>query len=192
MDFTKLADEKQIERTIASLAKNGITALVVENGAAAKQKALEFIPKGAEIMAMTSVTLDTLGLAKELNESGNYDPVRAKITKQLGAAPDWVIGSVHAVTESGHVFIASQTGSQLSAYAYGANYVLWIVGTQKIVADDALAQKRIYEHCLVLEGIRAEKAYGKAGSAVNKILTVNGEIKKDRITIIFVKEVLGF
>jgi hypothetical protein len=52
--------------------------------------------------------------------------------------------------------------------------------------------KRIYEHCLPMEAKRAEKAYGRAESSVNKILIVNKEFKPGRSTLIFVKEVLGF
>src|SRR5438309_355317 len=33
--------------------------------------------------------------------------------RQLSAAPDWVVGSVHAVTEDGSLLIASASGSQL-------------------------------------------------------------------------------
>ena len=53
----------------------------------------------------------------------------------LGAAPDFVIGSVHAVTEQGQVMAASFSGSQLASYVSGAGSVIWVVGTQKLVRD---------------------------------------------------------
>lgn len=53
--------------------------------------------------------------------------------RKVGASPDVVIGSVHAVTEQGQVLIASGSGSQLAPYAYGAPMVIWVVGTQKLV-----------------------------------------------------------
>lgn len=112
--------------------------------------------------------------------------------QRLGATPEWVLGSVHAVTETGEALIASNTGSQLPAYAFGVGKVIWVVGTQKIVKDREEGLGRIYEHSLPLESERAKKAYGVPGSAVNKILIVNREVQPGRITMILVNERLGF
>lgn len=201
--FDTKADEKTIQKTIESLKNNGINALSVENQEEARKKIEEIIPRGSEVMSMTSVTLDESGIAKMINELGNYISVRNKIyssdkkidakeTKKLGAAADWAIGSVHAVTENGEIMIASNTGSQLPAYAYAAGRVVWVVGTHKIVKNIEEGFKRIYERSLPLESERAKKAYGVSGSAVNKILIINKEISEGRITLIFVNEVLGF
>ena len=201
MKWNTLATKESVEKTIASLKANGIEAMFVENGVEAKKKAFEIIPKGAEVMNMTSVTLDTIGLPKELNESGKFNSVRAKLTdkniparekKMLGAAPEVVVGSVHAVTENGEVLVASNSGSQLPAYAYGSDKVIWIVGTQKIVKNLEDGKKRIYKYVLPLESERAKKAYGVAGSFVSKLLVFNREASAGRISMILVGEVLGF
>ena len=201
--YDQLASSEQIEATIAALQANGINGLVVESGEEAKKKVLELLPEGTEVMTMTSVTLDTLGIAQEINESGKYDSVRVKLNamnretqgsemQKLGAAPDWTVGSVHAVTEDGKVLIASNTGSQLPAYAYGAGHVVWVVGAQKIVKDVEAGLKRIYHYVLPLEAERAKKAYGAPGSFVSKLLVINRENIENRITIIFIKEVIGY
>lgn len=202
--WNKLADEQAIQNTVKALGKNGIEAVVVENGKEAKRMVLESIPQGSEVMTMTSVTLDTIGLSEEINKvNGKFKPVRDKLyamdknTQQqemnrLGAAPEFAVGSVHAVTEDGHVLIASNTGSQLPAYAYSALQVIWVVGAQKIVKNTDEGFKRIYEYTLPLESERAKKAYGAPGSAVNKLLIINQEIQKGRIKLIIVKEELGF
>ncbi len=204
MNFGTPASEVSIKRAIDALKANGIDAIVATNAEDAKKKALELIPAGAEVMTMTSITLEKLGITKEINESGTYDSVRNKLNKmdrktqgremqRLGAAPEYTIGSVHAVSEDGKVFIASNTGSQLPAYAYGAGHVVWVVGTQKIVENQEAAMKRIYDYVLPLESDRANKAYNStAGSAVRKMLIVNSEGTPGRITIIFVPEVVGF
>ncbi len=202
-DFNTPATQESITKTIAALKENGIEAVLVEDGEEAKKKALELIPKGAEVMTMTSVTLDTLGISKEINESGKFNSVRAQFAKldpktegkrmkQLGAAADIAIGSVHAVTEDGHVLIASASGSQLPAYVYGAGKVIWVVGAQKIVTNIDMGMKRIYQHTLPLESERARKAYGVAGSSVNKMLILNKEAEPGRITMVIVNEVIGF
>ncbi|MBI4054116.1 MAG: LUD domain-containing protein [Candidatus Doudnabacteria bacterium] len=200
--FGQLASDQTIEKTIAALAANGVKAEVAENGEAAKQKVLKLIPAGAEVMDMTSVTIGTVSIVKEILESGRYNSVRNKLNKmdrktqsaemqKLGAAPDWAVGSVHAVTEGGSVVIASATGSQLPAYAYGATHVVWVVGAQKLVKNLDEAMKRLYEYTLPLEDERARKAYGM-GSGVNKVLIVNKEVSPGRISMIIVKERLGF
>ncbi|MEK6933533.1 MAG: lactate utilization protein [Nanoarchaeota archaeon] len=200
--WNELANDVVIKNTIESLKKNGINAELVKTRDEAKKKVLSLIPEGAEVMAMTSVSLDTINIPEEI-KSGNYNSVREKLysmdrethgreTQKLGAAPEYAIGSVNAVTEDGKVMIASNTGSQLSAYAYGSSKVVWVVGTQKIVKNIEEGMKRIYEHSLPLESERAKKAYGVPGSSVNKILIVNKEIQQNRIHIIFVNEQLGF
>ncbi len=201
-DFGELADEQTIEKTKAALKANGLEAWVVNSGEEAKAKIMELLPPGAEVMSMTSMTLEALGIAKEINTAGKYASVRSKLTsmskdsqgsemRKLGAAPDWTVGSVHALTEDGHAVIASMTGSQLPAYAYGAGKVIWVVGAQKIVQDVAEGLQRINDYVFPLEDARAMKAYG-VHSGVNKLLIVNKEVQPGRITVIIVKEKLGF
>ena len=200
--WEKLADKGIVEKTIASLKQNGIDAYFVETEKEAKVKALEMIPEGAEIMTMTSMTTEAISLAKDINEAGKFNPIIKKLysmdrntqgaeMRRLGAAHDFTVGSVHAITEDGHVIIASATGSQLPAYAYGAGKVIWIAGTQKIVKNTEEGIKRIYEHTFPLEDARARKTYG-VGSGVNKILIINKEFIPGRIALILVNKVLGF
>ena len=200
----KKADKKTVEKTIDALQARNINALYVETGNEAKKKVLELIPKGAEVMTMTSVTLSSLGIPDIINESGDYDAVKPKLLKmdratqsldmqKIGAAPEWSIGSVHAVTQEGNVVIASNTGSQLPGYLYGSQHVIWVVGTQKIVKDLDTAMKRIYDYILPLESVRLNKQYNTtSGSNVSKIAIVNKEFNPKRVTLIFVNEVLGF
>jgi hypothetical protein len=98
---------------------------------------------------------------------------------------------VHAVTEDGRVMIASKTGSQLGPYASGAGNVIWVVGAQKLVKDMGEGVRRIYEYCLPREEVHMQELY-HTGTAPNKILIVNGEMRPGRITMIIVKEDLGF
>lgn len=202
-NWENLASDESINKVVAALKNEGIDALIVNTGDEAKAKILQMVPKGAEVMTMSSQTLEATGIAKEINESGNYDSIKAKLLKmdrttqgremqKLGAAPDWALGSVHAVSEDGHVFIASNTGSQLGAYAYSASHVIWVVGTQKIVKNFDEGIKRVYEYSLIKESERQKANGNPNGSNVSKLLIVNKEFKPQRITMILVKERLGF
>lgn len=194
-DFGQLAAEESVAKTAQALQANNIQVVIAESGQEAKEKVLQLIPAGAEVMCMSSVTLDTIGLSeldtvkKQLMAMDRA--TQSREMRKLGSAPDWAIGSVQAVTEDGQMVMASNSGSQLPAYAYGSEHVIWVVGQQKIVKNLDEAFKRIYEYVLPLEDARAQKAYGM-GSNVSKILIINKEIAPQRITVILVKESLGF
>lgn len=200
MQYARLASREQIERTAKALEKNGIHALIAENGEEAKNKLFENIPTDAEVFTATSRTLDTLGIPEEVNQ--RYNSVRSKLASmnnqtqgremvKLGATPEYTVGSVHAVTEDGTVVIASNTGSQLAGYAASAAHVVWVVGAQKIVPNLEEAIKRIYEYTLPLEDERALQTYGM-NSNVSKLLIVHKEVMPGRTTLILVNENLGF
>ncbi|HCC79241.1 MAG: hypothetical protein A2X25_15440 [Chloroflexi bacterium GWB2_49_20] len=200
--YANLASDAQIERTRKALEINNIHTIVAMNGADAKRKVFEIIPMNAEVFTASSVTLNTLGIAEEINQSGRYNSVRTKLgemdpqtqkreMEKMGATPEYMIGSVHAVTETGRVIIASKTGSQLAGYVAAAAYVIWVVGIQKIVPTLELGLRRLEEYVLPLENARSLEAYG-IGSSINKLLIVNKEFKPGRTTMILVKENLGF
>jgi hypothetical protein len=102
-----------------------------------------------------------------------------------------MLQAVSTLTEDGHVLIAPNTGSQLGPYASGAGKVIWVIGAQKIVKDLEEGLRRIEEYCYPLEEVQMQELY-KMHSGVNKVLIVNREIRPNRITMIIVKEELGF
>ncbi len=200
--FAKLAPDDRIERTGKALEANGIHVQVAETGEDAKRMFFDLVPDGSEVFLGASVTLEQLGIKDIIDNSGRFDAVRPKIfamdratqgreIRKLGGAPDYAAGSVHAVTEAGQVIIASKTGSQLGPYASGAGKVIWVVGAQKLVKDLDEGFRRIYEYDVPREEVHMQELY-HTGTSPNKILIVNREIRPDRITMIIVKEDLGF
>jgi L-lactate utilization protein LutC len=201
-EFAKRANAEKIVRTAKALEANGIQVLVAENGAEAKRLFFELVPAGAEVFLGASVTLEKLGIKDEIDKSGRYEALRPKMfamnretqgreIRKLGGAPDYAAGSVHAVTEDGHVLIASNTGSQLGSYATSAGKVIWVVGSQKIVKDINAGFRRLKEYVVPLEETHMQELY-HVGTNISKVLIVNREIRPNRITMIIVKEELGF
>ncbi len=201
-EFTKLASDEQVERVAKVLEMNGMKTFVVENGEEAKKIVLDLVPQGAEVYANQSQTLDKLGLREEFDRSGRYNAVRPKVLsldrktqadeiRKLRSSPDYIIGSVQAITETGQVMTSSFGGSQLGAYAYGSAKVIWVVGTQKLVKNLDEGFRRIEEYSYPLEDARLLAAFG-IHSAVGKTLIVNREVVPGRITIVLVKEELGY
>jgi hypothetical protein len=200
--FATLASDTRVRRATAALEGHGITVKRAADVAEAKRIVLGLIPAGAQVHHGASQTLDVSGVTDEIENSGRYDAIRPRIwsmdrqtqadeIRRLTSAPDVMLGSVHAVTESGSLVAASMGGSQLGPYVSGAGRVILVVGTQKIVTDLEEGLRRIDEYALPLEDARAQAAYG-VHSGVNKVLIINREISPGRITVVFVDEVVGF
>ncbi len=201
-EFTQLASEEQIAKTVQAVEDHGIRAMVFESGQEARSYVLDLIPSGAQVYNSPSRTLELIGLAEDIEHPTRFQSVRAQLLsldrvtqrtemRKLGASPDVLVGSVHAVTERGEIMIASATGSQLGPAASGAGMVIWVVGTHKLVHTLEDGLRRIREHSLPLESERTKEVYGQA-SAINKLLIVSGEAYPGRITIVLVKQLLGF
>jgi hypothetical protein len=110
--------------------------------------------------------------------------------KAIAGQPDYALGSVHAVTRTGVLFIASASGSQLASYAWGAANVIFVVGAQKLVPTLDAARERIFEHSLKLEDARALAGYGQ-NSYVGKILEIDQE-RPGRIHVVLIRQSVGF
>jgi len=181
---------------------NGISVVRAANAAEAKQVVLGLIPDGSQVHQGASLSLEAAGITDEIERSGRYEPLRPRIwsmdretqgddIRRLSSSPDVMLGSVHAVTETGSLVAASASGSQLGPYASGAGKVILVAGTQKIVSDVEEAFRRIDEYVFPLEDARAQAAYG-VNSGVNKVLIINKEWMPGRTTVVLVGEVLGF
>ena len=200
--FAAVADDARVTRTVAALEANGFSVLHAANADEAKRIVLGLIPAGSQVHQGASQSLEVSGIAEEIERSGRYEPLRPRMfsmdretqadeIRRLTSSPDVMLGSVHAVTETGSLLTASMGGSQLGPYVSGAGKVILVVGTQKIVSDLEEGLRRINEYAFPLEDARAQAAYG-IHSAVNKVLIINREIVPGRITVVLVDEVLGF
>jgi hypothetical protein len=131
--FEDAADDATIARTATALRDKGYEVHVVDDHKTAKALLISLVPEGAEVSEGASKTLDELGVTAAIEESGKFDAVRPRTrsmdrndpaalreARKLGVAPDYWLNSAHAVTEDGTIVIASNTGSQLGAIAFGA------------------------------------------------------------------------
>jgi hypothetical protein len=200
--FTDPAPAEQLERAAAALTAHGFTVEILDAAAAARTRIKDLIPEGASVFTGASETLRLSGIDADINTSGRYEAVKPRglamdrATQldeiwRLISTPDVIVGSVHAVTETGSLVIASASGSQLPGYAGGAARAIWVVGAQKVVPDLSTALRRVEEHCLPLESARAQAAYGQP-SAINRLLILNAEPYPGRGTVLLLREAIGF
>jgi predicted RNA-binding protein with PIN domain len=192
---------EQLERLAETLRSHKIDAIVVGTGAEARQVVLGIIPDGAEVHSGKSRTLEEIGLYAELVESGRYDALRPKMfrmdratqgreIRRMVAAPDFMVGSVAAITEDGTLVAASATGSQLGAYASGAGRLILVVGSQKLVPDVAAALRRIDETVTPWENEQVRARLG-VDTALLRVLLLYGEWQPGRTTVVLVEEPVG-
>ena len=190
----------QLTRAAKALGERNYAAHVVDTPADASELLFELLPRDKEIFTAAGETLRLSGIAEHIDASGEFRSVRQRLTEfegdvetqiKLGAAPDVVVGSVHAVTEDGIMVAASASGSQLASYAAGARKAYWIVGAQKVVPDLETALRRVRTYSLPREYDRIMKASGFQ-SFIGKLLILEREAFPDRGTVILVREAIGF
>jgi LUD domain len=201
-DFAHLASDEQIAATQQALNANNIQTVVVDTAEEARQYVLSLLPEGAEVHMGASRTLDQIGLTAEIEESGRYQAIRPQLRtldrmtqgrefRKLASSPDFMLGSVHAVTEQGQVLVASGGGSQIGPYASGAGTVIWVVGAQKLVRTLEDGLRRLQEYAYPLEDERMREATGRS-TRLNQVLIINGSLQPNRLKMVIVKEQLGF
>lgn len=202
--FGDRADDATIEQTAAALRAKGYAVHVVETGEDARRLILDLLPEGAEVGQGASTTLEVIGVTHEIEESDRFDAVRKhtramdrstpeglRAMRKLGVGPDWYVNSAHAVTDDGTIVIASNTGSQLAPLSFGAGEVIFAIGSQKLVPDLETAMRRIEQHALPLENARMQGIYG-IDSEIKKLLIIHKESRPGRITVVLIKEPVGF
>ncbi|GAB2882343.1 LUD domain-containing protein [Streptomyces mayteni] len=200
--FTDPAPARRLERAATALTTHGFAVEILDDAAGARTRVRELLPAGASVFTGASETLRLSGIAEDINDSGRYDAIRPRVLamdratemdeiRRLTASPEVIVGSVHAVTETGSLVIASGSGSQLPGNAGGAARAIWIVGAQKVVPDLPTALRRVEDHCLPLENARTQEAYGWP-SVVNRLLILNAEFHPGRGTVLLLREAIGF
>ena len=197
-----LADDAAIQRTVEALGARNIETVVVDSSELAKAQLIEMVPKGSEVFTNTSETLDSIGYTVYMHQNPHYkdlhdlvvaetDPVEQRELRRLSSVARYFIGSVNAIAETGEVVVASSSGSQLGAYVFGAKYVIWVAGIQKIcpTLSDAIDRVRGYtleKHDQWLE------AMGRNPAPIGKLAIFEREVVPGRIRMILIKESLGW
>ena len=201
VDFAAPASEAELEALAEKLRARNFEVVIVQDGAEAKAEVLKRIPEGAQVHSGKSKTLEDAGLFKEFMEGDRFDFVRKRTMKldpktqrdemrKLGAAPDVMVNSAHAVTEEGQIVITSASGSQIGPIASGAGRLILVIGSQKIVPDLDAAFRRIREHVFPYEDARLREAMG-IGTKITRTLILDQDFLPGRTTVILVREPIG-
>jgi L-lactate utilization protein LutC len=200
-NFAAPASEDTIQRVAEKMRERNIEVVVVNDGDEARRLVLERLPERAEVHSASSKTLQDAGIYDVINDESRYDALRPRYLKmdrqtqareirKLIAAPDFMLGSVNAVTEDGVLVAASASGSQVGPYAGTAGKVILVVGSQKIVPDLEAAFRRTRQYVLPWVDAQVRKVRS-TGSFVAKLLIVERESVDGRMTVILVRKPIG-
>jgi hypothetical protein len=204
MKYNTLASKSVIKKVMDAVKQRGITPELVDTKEDALRRLQRMIPSEAEVMTGSSTTLNQIGFT-DLLKSGKHtwknwkdiilsekDGAKQMELRRKSVLSEYFLGSVHAIAETGEMVIASASGSQLPAYIFTSNNVIWVAGTQKITPALPDAIKRVEEYVFPTEDARM-KMEGAAGSTIGKLLIFEKEINPARkLTLILVNEILGF
>jgi hypothetical protein len=199
--YTIPASEETLQRVAEKIRERNIEAIVVDDGDAARKIVLERVPKGAEVYSGKSKTLQDIGVFDAIHQSGEYDALRNRTMKmdrqtqmreirKLMGTPDYVLGSLNAVTEDGILVATSALANQIGPYASTAGKVILVVGSQKIVPDLETALRRIRDYVLPWEDAQVRQRM-PSGSFIGKTLIIERESAAGRMTVILVRQPLG-
>ena len=200
--FALPAQEEQLTRAADALAGRGVAVEILDDADAARARIRELVPEGSAVFTSSSETLRLSGIGDDLDSSGRYRAIRPLVTsmdratrmdeiRSLIAAPQVVVGSLAAVTETGSLLAASASGSQIPAYAGGAAQRIWVAGAQKVVPDLETALRRIETYAYPLEDRRARAVYGSP-SAISEVLIVNGDLVPGRTRLLLLRQAIGY
>jgi len=203
--FNTRASQESIEKTVQALEANGFQPEVAENRVEALERIKALIPKDASIHNGASTTLQEIGYIDYLkSDTHGWNNLHATILAETdtekqnklrreSAFSEYYLGSVHALSETGEMVIASNSGSQMPHLVFTSPNIILVVGTQKITPTLADAIQRLEEYVIPLEDKRAMEAYkSHTMNAKTLILHKENPMWGRKVHVILVKEPLGF
>lgn len=205
MQYDTLANEDVVNATMSALRERNIEPMMVANRIEALEKVKSLIPGGVSVMNGSSRTLEEIGFVEYL-KSGSHgwnnlhaavlaeqDLAKQELLRKQSVLSDYYVGSVHAISGTGELVFASNTGSQLPHLVFTSPNIVLVAGTQKITPTLADAMARLHDYVFPLEDQRMKEA-GYGGSGISKTLIFNREnpMMKRKVTLILVNEKLGF
>eukprot|EP01116_Phalansterium_solitarium_P008317 TRINITY_DN21_c0_g1_i1.p2 TRINITY_DN21_c0_g1~~TRINITY_DN21_c0_g1_i1.p2 ORF type:complete len:232 (-),score=83.23 TRINITY_DN21_c0_g1_i1:93-788(-) len=207
--YSRPASQESLDKTVAALKAKQFNVQVAENKEEALKLLVNTIPAGVSVHNASSTSLIEIGFVEHFKTQTQWVNVHAQILAEkdqakvetlrrtAGNTSDYFLTSVSALTESGETTIVDMSGSRVGPVAHGAGKVIFVLGSNKIVADAAAARDRTHNYQFALESARvriAYAAYGMTASSINTELTINNgsPMAPGRYHFIIVKEALGY
>lgn len=201
----KAANEKRIEAIIKNLEARNMSGYYCETAEDAKRKILSMIGEDVLVSWGGSVSLDELGIKKELKnvlDGTAPTPEEALENRRKAFMADVYLTGTNAITMDGKLVNIDKTGNRVAAMCFGPKKVIVVAGVNKIVENEEAAVGRIRTEACVPNAIRLGlmtpcAVTGKCAECLGKSLccytvTTRASAVKDRIHVLLVNENLGY
>lgn len=196
------------EQIIKGLESRNMTGYYAKSKEEALKMALDLIPEGSRVAKGGSMSVVEIGL-EDAVKNGNYEycdraAMKDKREAELFAySAEVYLGSVNAITEDGVLVNIDGNSNRVSAYAYGPEKLVLIVGLNKVASDADAAMKRARNEAATINAQRfgLSTPCSKTGRCMDckspdticcQFLITRYSRHKDRIHVILVNENLGF
>ena len=196
------------EQIIKGLESRNMSGYYAKSKEEALKMALDLIPEGSRVAKGGSMSVVEIGL-EDAVKNGNYEycdraAMKDKREAELFAySADVYLGSVNAITEDGVLVNIDGNSNRVSAYAYGPEKLVLIVGLNKVASDADAAMKRARNEAATINAQRfgLSTPCSKTGRCMDckspdniccQFLITRFSKHKDRIHVILVNENLGF
>lgn len=170
--------------------------------------ALDLIPEGSTVTMGGSMSVREIGLVDALNR-GNYNFIDRdnyedkKAAALMAYSADVYLGSSNAITNDGVLVNIDANSNRVSAYAFGPEKVVLIVGMNKVAGDIDSAMKRARNTAATMNAMRfgLDTPCSKTGACYNckshdticcNFLITRCERHDGRMHVILVNDNLGF
>jgi hypothetical protein len=166
IDETDIREEKSFfnknraQKVIDSLQKRKMNGFYAPDRQAALKIVMDMIPAGAVVARGDGITLDQIGLIKEITDRGQNSLIDPFQTDENGYWPkpeerlqmfretffaDIFIAGTNAITLDGKLVNIDGAGNRVSAMIFGPSKVIIVVGINKIVKDTEEGLQRIHQ-----------------------------------------------
>lgn len=207
--------DKNIESLEKIWQRRNIQGFYCGNKNEALDKIMAIIPVSANVGISGSVTLEQLGIAKQLEARGNkvFNQYKAGISREenlelrrQGSQAEYYLASANAVSLKGELVFFSGYGNRIAGISYAKNVIV-VCGINKITADidEALRRAREYATPLNCKRLNWNSPCFKDGICRKEIclfpeykrmccqiLIIEAEVMPERLKVILVGENLGF
>jgi len=204
-------NRKLAEQVIKNLSERNMNGYYADTKEEALKIALSLIPEGSSVTKGGSASCDEIGLTDAI-KNGNYTYIDRSLAKtqdekvemyRKAYSVNVYIGSTNAISEDGILINIDGTGNRVSAYAYGPDKLVLIVGMNKVAQDLDAAMKRARGEASTINAQRFNLSTPctKTGRCFDcktpdticcQFLITRYSKPKDRINVILVNENLGF
>jgi L-lactate utilization protein LutB len=201
--WSRIPPADMVDRTAEAIRKRAMKVLIAGNGDEALAFIRNMIPPGAEVMSGSSTTLIEIGFEdlvaegtmgwKSLREEifAENDEVKRAGLRRRSVLSEYFLSSANAIAGTGEIVACDASGSRVGAWPFAAGHLILVVGINKIVPTLQDALDRVRQYAYPLENARSMRAYGTP-SMIGKCVILAGERNPDRVTVILVREALGY